>query len=177
MVFLLAIFGIILLMLLLSAFIKKRTTLIIVTVSIIFGTIFLVDQMKYTTFTELYSDEINDDSILEKATLTVYERADDHFPKRKAELEIEDKEIMEDLFQDFSKLELKKDENLDDPFRIYSIRFVSTNKIKENTYESEFVTLDLNSNYLENYEIVSDTDHLKTIGSLVENEELDWKYY
>jgi hypothetical protein len=174
MILFLSIIGVIFLIFFLSLFIKKKPPLFIVTICLVLGTIYLADQMKYTTFTKLYSKQINEGSVLESVTITVNELIDG-IPKGKMQTTIKDEEVIEQIIGDLSELELKKEDHPDDIFLKYEVRFVSTNKIKEDTYQSEFVGVDLDDNYLNNYEIVSDTNHLKAIESIVENKEYEWR--
>ncbi|MFD1039713.1 hypothetical protein ACFQ3N_15100 [Virgibacillus byunsanensis] len=79
-------------------------------------------------------------------------------------------------------MELKKVEGYY-KYRDYILQIVTTNQVKEDHYSTESIYIDLDNGYINisegypgSYEVVSDTNHLQTIESLVENEEVDWDY-
>ena len=161
-----------------SLFFKKRSTLIASVIIVIFGTLFIVDQMQYTTFQKLVSDQLNEESIVESISITINDVSESGgLPVRVARVKIEDEEIIKRILQDFSDMELKKDVDARYTGRDYSVRILTTNEVKENFLETSSISLELDDYYVNEYEIVNKTVHLKTIESLVENDEIDWDYY
>lgn len=161
-----------------SLFFKKRSTLIASVIIVIFGTLFIVDQMQYTTFQKLVSDQLNEESIVESISITINDVSESGgLPVRVARVKIEDEEIIKRILQDFSDMELKKDVDARYTGRDYSVRILTTNEVKENFLETSSISLDLDDYYVNEYEIVNETDHLKTIELLVESDEIDWDYY
>jgi len=98
-----------------------------------------------------------------------------NMPERKASVTIEEEEIIERILEDFSGLELKKDYDIQNIYRDYQIEIVVTNQIKEKHFSTTIIRFDLDKNYVNDYQIVSETNHLKTIEYLVENDEIDWQ--
>lgn len=161
-----------------SLFFKKRSTLIASVIIVIFGTLFIVDQMQYTTFQKLVSDQLNEESIVESISITINDVSESGgLPVRVARVKIEDEEIIKRILQDFSDMELKRDVDARYTGRDYSVRILTTNEVKENFLETSSISLDLDDYYVNEYEIVNETDHLKTIELLVESDEIDWDYY
>ncbi|WP_100011846.1 SdpI family protein [Lentibacillus sediminis] len=174
--FFLAGIAIILLAFLLSFWIKKKSTLIVVLALMVAGTIFIINQSKYTTFQELVSDQLNEESTVQEISITISDLSGD-MPERKASVTIEDEEIMDQIIEDFSDIELKEQSNLHVLDRKYRIRIRSTNEVEENFLKTDSLTLCVDNDYINEYEIVNETDHLKTIESLVENEEIEWEVF
>lgn len=160
----------------LSKFIKKRITLMIVIASLIFGSIFFVYQMKYTTLMELYSEQLNEDSVVKSVSITINEPSE-NIPERIRSVTIEKEEIIDKILEDFSGIELKKDDDIQHLHRDYQIELVVTNQIKKDHFSTTTIHLNLDKNYVNDYRIISKSNHLITIESLVEDDELDWKEY
>ncbi|MBP1970240.1 hypothetical protein J2Z83_002358 [Virgibacillus natechei] len=164
--------AIILLTFFLSLLFKKRSTLIVAVAIVVVGTIFIVYQSKYTTFQELVSNQINEENTVRDISITINDLSSD-IPERKASVTIGDEEITERILEDFSEVELREDQEARPIDRKYRISIRTTNEIEENVLKTDSFTLSVNDNYIDDYEIISETDHLKTIESLVESEEAD----
>lgn len=158
-----------------SLYIKKRLTLIIVMVVLIIGTLIFVNQLKITTFSDLYSNQLNDDTIVESISINIYDL--DYMPERKASAKIEDEEIIEQVLVDLSGLKLKRDYNIQDYYREYEVEIIVTNQVDERSLSKTTIRLDMNENYVNEYQVISGTNHLRTIESLVESVEIEWRYY
>jgi len=173
--------GIGLLALFLSMYIQSKKIIISILTSIVIAAILivLVDayQEKYPSFSELSSLQFNEDTEFEVANLSVYELSEGEMPDREAMLKIKDKAIIDRILNDFENMELKKDEDAERHFRKYHLTITVTIKVKEAHYTSETFTYDFDQNYFFNYEILNGTNHIQTIKSLKENEDLDWNYY
>lgn len=158
-----------------SLYTKKWRTLIIVMVVLIIGTVIFVNQLKYTTFSDLYSNQLNDDTIVESISINIYDL--DYIPERKASVEILDEEIIEQILVDLSGLKLKRDYNIQNYGREYEVEIVVTNQVDERNLSKTTISLDMNENYVNEYQVISVTNHLRTIESLVESDEIEWRYY
>jgi hypothetical protein len=160
----------------LSMVYKKRITLIMVMGVLIIGTVVVINQMKYTTLFDLYSDQLNEDSDVKSVSITINELSG-NMPKRLGRVTIEDKKMIEQILADFSGIKLKKDEDIQHHYRDYHLDIVVTNQIEEDHFSTTTIRLDLDKDYVNDYKIVSETEHLKTIESLVEDDHLNWKEY
>ncbi|GAA0492978.1 hypothetical protein GCM10008986_19250 [Salinibacillus aidingensis] len=163
--------GVILLTFFLSIMIKNKKILVVVEALIIFGLIFSVYQMQYTSFKALYSEEIfTDSTVVEEVRITLYKP-----PKERGlseidrQITIKDSQVIEDILNDFSGVELKKDRDSAGLFKEFGIRLLITREAKEDYYLSDYHGFRVNENYLGTYEIINETNHLKTILSIMEN--------
>jgi hypothetical protein len=152
--------------LILSIFLKKKITLLIVMGVLIIGTLVVINQLKYTTLFDLYSDQLNEDSDVKSVSITINDLSG-NMPKQVRRVTIEDKKMIEQVIEDFSAIKLKKDDDNQHRVRDFHIDIVVTNQIKEDHSSTTTVRLDLDKNYVNNYKIVSKKGHLKTIKSLL----------
>lgn len=162
--------------LILSIFIKKRIPLITVMAVLIIGSVIVLNQTKYTTLLELYSNQLNEDSVVKSVSITIQEPSE-NVPEPIRGVTIEKKEVIERILEDLSVIELKEDDDIQQVFRDYQIEVVVTNQIEEDHFSTTTIHLDIDKNYVNDYRIISDTNHLKTIESLVEDDKVDWKDY
>lgn len=141
---------------------------------------FVNDQLKYTTFQEVVSKQLNEDTIVRMIKIDIHDPSKE-WRARTAWTTIEDEKIIEQILDDFSKIELIK---RDIDYRIeqnvkYRVRIILTNQAgyKHSSTETLIVSLDedhlISDNY---YEIINTTDHLNTIESLIDSDEIEWKY-
>lgn len=166
-----------LLVFLFSLFIKNKKVLQLIAICLVLASFFIGYQIQYTTFEDLYSDLLNNDSEIERIRLTVYNPSDSLISDRIKDVTIRDEKIINRILDDFKSMELKKEEDPPTGTRKYDVRFVVTKEVETNLYRTEYISFNLNEDFLSNYEIISDTNHLETIKSLEENDEVDWKDY
>lgn len=145
------------------------------------GIIVINEQMKYTTFQEVVSDQLNEETTVRSISIYVNDFSNNVL-EREAKTTINDEKIIDRILEDLSNLELKKDNDFRN-YGDYTIRFVTTNQVEEDHYSTESWYIDLTENYAiitegspGSYEIVSETGHLKTIKSLIGSEEVDWEF-
>jgi c-di-AMP phosphodiesterase-like protein len=162
--------------LILSMVFKKRITLIVVMGVLIIGTVVVLNQMKYTTLFDLYSDQLNEDSDVKSVSITINDFSG-NMPKQIRRVTIEDEKTIERILADFSGIKLKEDEDIQHHGRDYHIDIVVTNQIKEDHSSTTTIRLDLDKNYVNDYKIVSKKEYLKTIKSLAEDDRLNWIEY
>ncbi len=164
------------LMILWSIFlIVKRKSLVIVMVVI--TVIFLfVNHMQYTTFPKLVSDQLNEETVIKELTLNIHEYPDG-LRERVASVTIEDEEIIARFLKDLEPLKLKRDVSRTIREYQYGVSILVTNQTDRGDYLTSRLSISLSENYVNNYFILNQTNHLKTIKSLIENEEGEWKYY
>jgi hypothetical protein len=142
-------------------------------VFLIIGSTIAINQTKYTTLLKLYSNQLNESSVVESISITVQEPSE-YVPKNVRSVTIENKEVIEKILGDFSTIELKE-EDVQHLYRNYYIVIVVTNQIEEDHFSTTSIHLNIDKNYMNNYKIISKTNHLKTIESLVEDGSVDWQ--
>jgi hypothetical protein len=154
--------------LILSIFIKKRS-IILVTIGVLtIGSLVFINLTKYSSFLELYSDQLNEDSVVQSVTITVYDDSES-IPDFKKSITIGDAEIMKRIIDELSGVELKKEKNIPHQFRDYYINIVVTNRIEKDHFRTTSIGFDIDINHLNQYRIINETEHLKTIQSLVKD--------
>jgi hypothetical protein len=152
--------------------VKKKISFKVATVIVTIGVLLIIEFMKYTTFEKIYIHQLNEESIVEN--ITIVEFTDDHFPERYAHATIRDEEIIDDIIEDLTSMRLKKDTGEHSFLRDYYIRILTTNMTKDNYLLTDSFSFTLDDQHINDFEIVSDTNHLKTIEELVEDEDVDW---
>ncbi|UTR08987.1 hypothetical protein MM300_13715 [Evansella sp. LMS18] len=148
---------------LLSFFIKNNIALFAVVIILILGTSLIINQMQYTTFQELYSDQLNEDSDIRSISVAVNDLSV-RTPETAARTTIEDESLIGDILNDFQKIELRKDN--DAGIRKYTIGVTVNNQVKENFSRTTTIYIEMDDEYLNEYKIVSAKKHLETIESL-----------
>lgn len=142
---------------------KKVFIFSVLLVIAIVGIFYVAEQMKYTTFQKVVLDEISVDDVY-KIVITRY--------SDNARISISDKVIIEKVFDDFSGMELKKD-NANHPSGDYAIRIYAnhTSELGMQLYKDENIIWitkgQKGSNF---YKVVNDIDYL----DVIENEKLNW---
>ncbi len=167
MVLLLIILSIILPVFLILYFFTRKKSFLFASLLLIGGLFIVVETMKYTTFMELFEDSIQEESVVEKITITVNGEGSEK-QVSKSKIEVTDPSMIDSILTDFTKMKLKEDNN--PPFSdspSYTIQIVSTNKVRKGVFETELVSFEINDHYLHKYKIVSNTDHLKTVKEVI----------
>ncbi|MUV38920.1 hypothetical protein JNUCC1_02792 [Lentibacillus sp. JNUCC-1] len=159
---------------LLSIFIKKKSRLIVVLLILVVGSIFLIPQALHTTFPDGVSDQLNEDSTVQAIIITINDVSGDR-PVREEQVTIRDKDIIGHILEDLSDVELKEDRNAVVLGRKYHLNIRITNKVEDGYYKTSTLMVDVDQHYLNKYKIVNEPNHLETIESLVENDEVDWE--
>jgi hypothetical protein len=142
-------------------------------VFLIIGSAIAIYQTKYTTLLKVYSNQLNESSIVESISITVQEPSE-YVPTHVRSVTIENKEVIEKILGDFSRIELKE-EDVQHLYRNYYIVMVVTNQIEEDHFSTTSIHLNIDKNYMNKYRIISKTNHLKTIESLVKDASVDWQ--
>jgi hypothetical protein len=137
------------------------------------GSAIAINQTKYTTLLKVYSNQLNESSVVESISITVQEPSE-YVPKNVRSVTIENKEVIEKILGDFSTIELKE-EDVQHLYRNYYIVMVVTNQIEEDHFSTTSIHLNIDKNYMNKYKIISKTNHLKTIESLVKDASVDWQ--
>ncbi|WP_078379975.1 hypothetical protein [Sutcliffiella halmapala] len=156
---------------------KKRILVSIVIIVVAIGAVYVYDRAKYITFPELVETQLNSESTVRDITITINDNdlSGDGLPVRKAHVTIEDEEIIKRILDDFSDLELKKNVNAQGTFKEYQLRLLIINPSKENGLVTDSLYLYVDEHYVNDFAIVGETDHLKTIKYLVESDEVEWE--
>ncbi|MCL7748439.1 hypothetical protein [Halalkalibacter alkaliphilus] len=165
---------IIILVVALRLVVKKKISFKVATVIVTIGVLFIIEFMKYTTFEKVYIHQLNEESIVENITIELVEFTDDHFPERYAHVTIRDEKIIDEIIEDLTSMRLKKDTGEYNFPRDYFIRILTTNMTKDNYLITDSFSFTLDDQHMNDFEIVNDTNHLKTIEELVEDKDVDW---
>lgn len=173
-VLLFALFGLVTTILMLS--VKKRTALIAsacILLVLVIGTTFALDQIRYTTFQEVYSKQLNNDTDVREITISIY-GSSNGYPEREKSARIKDEKMLEAIINDLNDLELRKDTGSSRLDWDYTLVVTTNNQIGEKHSVTNRLYLNVNNNYINAYKVVDDTNHLKTVNALVESDEIDW---
>ncbi|TYS14990.1 hypothetical protein FZC78_16995 [Rossellomorea vietnamensis] len=152
--------------LVMSKFINRKRTLFMVMTVLVIGFFFAVQQLKYTSFPELYDKTLKEDSVIEEINIREYDPSDDSLETSASKV-IEDQDTIERLMNDFSKVELKKEDGTAREFYQYHVEIIVTNQAGEDRYLTNVINIKLDQDYLNDYKVISSTNHLKTLQSLV----------
>jgi hypothetical protein len=162
--FFLIIVLIVLVTLVMSRFIKGKRTLIMVMGLLVLAAFITVHQSKYTTFQELYDKTLKEDSVIDAIKIRVYDPSSD-FSGSKT---IKKQDSIRRIMDDFSKMKLKKDADNTREFYQYHLEIIVTNQVEEDRYLTKIIHLKLDQNFLNNYKIISDTNHLESMQTLLD---------
>ncbi|WP_102275075.1 hypothetical protein [Cytobacillus massiliigabonensis] len=166
--FLMAI-SIVIVAMIMSLFFKTKRSVGIAVTVVVLGTILIFNQLKYTNFEKHFAKQLNEATIV--PSITIY--TVDHTGNRQAHVTIKNENFINSILEDLSDVKLKKDNNLSNTFREYHLSILTTNE-KEEITQTESFNLDLDSEYINNFKIISDSNHLKTIELLLDSEAIDW---
>ncbi|MBP2078424.1 hypothetical protein [Oceanobacillus polygoni] len=56
----------------------------------------------------------------------------------------------------------------------YTISITTNNQIRESLSVTDRLTFNVNDSHINNYEVVDERNHLKTVTSLMESDEVEW---
>ncbi|OEH93837.1 hypothetical protein [Bacillus solimangrovi] len=161
-------------MLLMSIFIKKKiilfSTITVIILGLIFSSFVMVEE-DYTSFSKLYDDQLNEDAVIERVKITINDLVGDK--REVAHLQVKDNEIIAAILNDLSSLKLENERESRGK-REYEIKLIVANEVGEKQTSVSTIHFDLDANYFENHQIISESNHLKTIESLVNSEEVEW---
>ncbi|MGD7023195.1 hypothetical protein ACQCVK_11415 [Rossellomorea vietnamensis] len=156
--------------LVMSKFIKRKRMLFMVMAVLVIGVSFAVQQLKYTTFPELYDKTLKEDSVIEEITIRVYDPSNDSLETSASKV-IEEQDTIERLMNDFSKIELKKEDGMASEFYQYHVDIIVKNQAGPDRYLTKVINIKLDQDYLNDYKVISGTNHLKTLQSLFSGED------
>ncbi|MGF2615006.1 hypothetical protein FZC84_09160 [Rossellomorea vietnamensis] len=168
-VFLIAVL-IVLTTLVLSIFIKRKRILIMAIALLVLGASLTVQQSKYTTFLELYDKTLKEESVIEAINIRVYDPSND-FLEPKASKSIEDQDTIESIIDDLSKIDLKKEEGMSRDSYKYHVEIIVKNQAEEDRFLTRVIDIKLDENALNDYKIISSTNHLKTLKAIFAGED------
>lgn len=153
---------------------KRKITAYATAIILVIGTAYIIDRSHYTTFTDIYSDYLNAESVVREVTVSPTYLPDDRRFDPDSEIEIEDEEMMNEIMQEFSQLELKRDREhhyIENPD--YRVHITTTNEEEEGLLRTESFYFHLDDEYLNSYKIVNDTNYLEVLDDIVECENRD----
>lgn len=160
-----------------SRFIQDRMKVIVITFVIIVGLVIFVNVLanilSYTSFTQYVSEHINEETTINNVSITVNDIDDRGKKLDYTSITIEDREIIENLLQDFSEVKLKKDFYRSHWGEKYRVDFFVTNPASDGNYViTNSFSFSVDENYLNNLKIMNSTNHLNTIEEIVRDEDL-----
>ncbi|GAE25386.1 hypothetical protein JCM9140_1377 [Halalkalibacter wakoensis JCM 9140] len=158
---------------LLSFFMKNKILIFVTLLILVTATIFAIDQTRYSTFEELFEDQLHDDSTVKAMSIAINDISG-QIPNTEVRATIEDESIIHAILEDFSELELKKDEDALYSDNRYTIAITINNEVREGVSRISDLYIDVDYHSLNGYEIISNTNHLQTIESLIEHEKVEW---
>lgn len=136
----------------------------------------------YKTFQEVVEKQLNEDTEIKSITVTAYHYTDGQ-AERERQTKITNEKIISQILDGFTEMELKKDNDSPARFdRKYSISILTRNEVAEKHYSTESLNLYFNENFIsvsqrysQHFKIISDSNHLEAIESLLHNEEIEWE--
>lgn len=152
---------------------KKKLAMGLIFVAVAIGGAFLVYQLKYTTFEEWNAKHFGTETNIRSVSIRVNEITD-RFPVEIGQITVEDKEEIDRVIADLKGLKLKKVTDSGEPWKKYVVEFLVVNE-NGNLLETNSLSYQVDQNYINDYQIINDQNHLKTIEELVESEEMEWK--
>ncbi|MGD6831301.1 hypothetical protein ACQCT5_04025 [Sutcliffiella halmapala] len=156
---------------------RKKVVVGIALIAVALGVGYLQNEMKYTNFHEMTSGTIKDDSEIRSITIKVKDiegGSEQDYWKTIGQLTIEDEELVDKLLNDLNGMELK--ETNYSTFELnskYIVEMLVVNE-KNNLWVTDKLMYSIDKTHFSGYEIVNDTDHLKTIEELVESDRMEW---
>ncbi|NMH74159.1 hypothetical protein HF078_13795 [Bacillus sp. RO2] len=87
---------------------------------------------------------------------------------------LEDEKTIRDILEDLSGLTLKREANKERGGAEYVLELLVSNP-NDNIIETGTIHITVGTEYINNYKIVSEKDHLKTIKELEVREDLEWE--
>ncbi|WP_175990560.1 hypothetical protein [Bacillus sp. Marseille-Q1617] len=152
--------------LVMSKFFKRKRTLVMGMTLFVLGAFIIVHQSTYTTFPDLYDKTLKEDSVIDAIKIRVYDPSNEVLETNESKT-IEEQDTIERLMDDFSKIELKKAEGMPRDLYKYHVEIIVTNQVGEDRYLTKVIHVRLDQKSLDDYKIISDTNHLKTVQTLV----------
>lgn len=156
---------------------RKKIVVGIALIIVALGVGYLQNEMKYTTFHEMTSGTIMDDSEIRSITIKVKDiegGSEQDYWKTIGQLTIEDEELVDKLLNDLKGMELK--ETNYSAYELnskYIVEILVVNE-KNNLLVTDKLMYSIDKTHFSGYEIVSDKDHLNTIEELVESDSMEW---
>ena len=174
MVFSVVIFVLLLLALLLRLFIKRTVPIVLILVFLSGSAYWVFDQSRNTTFTNSYSKLYLEENEIERIMLGVHDVNAD-LDGLERELTIDNPEIIAQIKEDLSDVTYKRVVGADHRVNRFSLTFVVKDPVREGFTDIERHLVRIGEKHVSLFPILSDTDHLETIRSLADNQELDWR--
>jgi hypothetical protein len=98
----------------------------------------------------------------------------DELPEELGRITVEDTDEIDRILADLNELKLKKVTDSGEPWKKYRVEFLVVNEYG-NLLETNRVSYAVDQNYINDYQIISDRNHLSTIEELVESKDMEWK--
>lgn len=162
----------------LNVFFKKKKAFVIALLFIGVGSViavFLIQKASYTTFEEeIFSQKEEVDIPQIRITLNDVSESP---PERVKYVDIKEKAIIELILSDFRDLELKKLNPPDIHDSKYTVFFTIREKLKDNHFQTTTYYAKVDEDYFNHYEIMSEVNHLQTIETLEDDDNIEWQLF
>lgn len=152
---------------LLSVFIKNKKVLVILIIAIVLGTMFVIHQSRNTTFHELFPESLNKKSDIMEISIEVNDLTGKNLEPMER-ITIETESTINEIMEDLKIIEVRKTENASVEKR-FTLYITVRNKVSEDHLSTTTVQIDIDEAYLNEYEIISEGDHLRKIKSVLGN--------
>lgn len=168
--YLVIIFSLLLLMLLLRLFIQKVIPIVLIITFIVGAAYFIFSQSQTVMVKDLYDDLYDPGNAITQVEVRVNE-PDHNVNTTLKNVMIEDKEVMNEILDDLSDVEVKL--NQDSDIRKYTLQF-GVEKPTQIGSNFDYVTIYVDQEYVGDNLVLTETNHLETIKRLAKDESLSW---
>lgn len=155
--------------------INNRFGKLALTLVLLIGGYFLFDQTRSTTFEKaVLMDSIQEDSEIKQITIQKVESGTSLNDKIIDKIIIEDKEFILEILNVFLGMDLHKEFSKSRDNEKYRLSFLVSTR-KENKIVTDYYSFFVGEEYLNDYKIVREKNHLNTLEELLEREDLGWE--
>ncbi|MEA3322516.1 MAG: hypothetical protein U9Q88_21255 [Bacillota bacterium] len=152
---------------------KSRFGPLFVALVLFVGGYFLYDQIRSTTSNTAVLAEYREDSEIRHLKISKV-TFDSGLYTYKESILLEDEKTIRDILEDLSGLTLKREVNKKRGGAEYVLELLVSNP-NDNIIETGTIHITVGTKYINDYRIVSEKEHLKTIKELEVREDLEWE--
>ena len=164
-----------LLSILLYGFVKKKSTIVITMGILVAGSILLVNLLQYSSFEKYSSKYINEDTIIKNLVIFHFYDNNGNYDSWRKSTTIEDENVIRQIVDDLSTISFKENTPRPSELTGFELVFLVSNKPKDRkVHVTESFIIEVSEDYFNRKKITKSENHLKTLESLVENENIEW---
>ncbi|WP_339146601.1 MULTISPECIES: hypothetical protein [unclassified Sutcliffiella] len=152
---------------------RNRFGPLLVALVVFVGGYFLYDQIRSTTSDAVVFDKVREDSVIRHLKIRKVELERSTYTFKESIL-IEEEATIREIMKDLSGLELKREFDKEPGGADYVLDLLISNS-KDNLMKTGTLQITVGNEYINDYKIVNEKDHLKTIKELEEREDLVWE--